>query len=52
VRTRITPHGGESKDAPAEWRSYHGGQATAARERDSAILYRDAKPFSIFKSDE
>jgi DNA helicase HerA-like ATPase len=51
VRTRITPHGGESKDAPTEWRSYHSGQAAASRERDGSILYRDARPFSIFKSD-
>ena len=49
VRQRITPHGGESKDAPAEWRSYHGAQAAAEREREGAILHRDARPFSIFK---
>jgi DNA helicase HerA-like ATPase len=52
VRQRITPHGGESKDAPAEWRAYHGAHAAASRERDSAILHRDARPFSIFKSDD
>ncbi len=52
VRQRITPHGGESKDAPAEWRSYHGSQAAASRERDSAILARNDRPFSIFKSDD
>lgn len=52
VRTRITPHGGESKDAPAEWRKHHSQQAADARERDGAVLYRDARPFSIFKSEE
>ncbi|HEX9039106.1 MAG TPA: ATP-binding protein [Ktedonobacterales bacterium] len=52
VRTRITPHGGESKDAPAEWREYHSAHASAARERDSAILARPDRPFSIFKSDD
>jgi len=50
VRTRITPHGGESKDAPAEWMRQFTGEAVAARERDSAPLHRDNKPFSIFKS--
>jgi DNA helicase HerA-like ATPase len=52
VRARITPHGGESKDAPAEWRAYHSDHATASRERDSAILARDARPFSVFKSED
>ena len=52
VRQRITPHGGESKDAPAEWRDYHGGQAATEREREGAILHRDARPFSIFKGEE
>jgi uncharacterized protein len=52
VRTRITLHGGESKDAPAEWRKYHSDHATATRERDSSILARNDRPFSIFKSDD
>jgi DNA helicase HerA-like ATPase len=50
VRARITPHGGESKDAPAEWMRQFTGEAVAARERDSAPLHRDNKPFSLFKS--
>jgi DNA helicase HerA-like ATPase len=50
VRPRISPHGGESKDAPAEWQRHFSGDATAARERDTAPLARDNKPFSIFKS--
>ena len=52
VRPRITPHGGESKDAPAEWRNYHSAHAFADRQRENAILHRNDRPFSIFKSDE
>jgi hypothetical protein len=49
VRPRITPHGGESKDAPEEWRRFFGTEHVAARARESAPLARDDKPFSIFK---
>ncbi|HLY31916.1 MAG TPA: ATP-binding protein, partial [Ktedonobacterales bacterium] len=49
VRSRITPHGGESKDAPDEWRRYFSAEAVADRERDTAPLHRDSKPFSLFK---
>ena len=51
VRPRITPHGGESKDAPAEWRSYLGGAGRRrARARDGASSHRDSHArFSIFK---
>ncbi|HEX8983297.1 MAG TPA: ATP-binding protein [Ktedonobacterales bacterium] len=52
VRSRITPHGGESKDAPAEWSAYHGAHATDERQRGAAILQRNDKPFSIFKSED
>ena len=51
VRQRITPHGGESKDAPAEWRAYHSGDAAAERQREDAILFRNTKGFSIYKSE-
>lgn len=50
VRSRVTPHGGESKDAPDEWQRHFTGEAAAARERDTAILHRDNKGFSLFKS--
>jgi DNA helicase HerA-like ATPase len=50
VRTRITPHGGESKDAPAEWLQHFGDEATAARARESAPPARDNNPISMFKS--
>ena len=43
VRPRITPHGGESKDAPAEW-SASSRQAVAARERDTAPLSATTSP--------
>jgi hypothetical protein len=49
VRPRITPHGGESKDAPEEWRRFFGSEQVAARAREAAPLARDDKPFSIFK---
>jgi hypothetical protein len=50
VRQRITPHGGESKDAPEEWQRHFGDDAIAARERETAPLARDNKPISIFRS--
>ncbi len=50
VRPRLTPHGGESKDAPDLWQQYFSGGAQEARRRDNAILATDDKPFSIFKS--
>ena len=49
VRPRITPHGGESKDAPAEWLAYHTPQQTAARDRETAILYQDNRGISPFR---
>jgi uncharacterized protein len=49
VRGRLTPHGGESKDAPAEWQRHFDGDLAASRARESAPLARDDKPFSIFK---
>ncbi len=49
VRSRLTPHGGESKDAPAEWQRHFEADLVATRARESAPLARDDKPFSIFK---
>ncbi len=49
VRTRITPHGGESKDAPAEWQAHFASDAVAARDRETAPLLRDNHGISIFK---
>ncbi len=50
VRPRLTPHGGESKDAPAEWLRHFSTESMTARERDAAPLRRGDKPFSILKS--
>ncbi len=50
VRTRLTPHGGESKDAPDLWQKHFSGGAQEARRRDNALPYTDDKPFSMFKS--
>ena len=49
VRTRVTPHGGESKDAPREWQAHFAEDAVTARAREEAPLLRDNKPISIFK---
>lgn len=49
VRSRLTPHGGESKDAPAEWQRHFDTEQVAARARETAPLARDNKPISIFK---
>ena len=49
VRPRVTPHGGESKDAPGEWLAHFDRDAVAARTRDSAPIARDDKPFSMFR---
>ena len=49
VRERITPHGGESKDAPAEWLARFSDDAVASRARDQALPQRDNKPFNLLK---
>ncbi len=40
VRPRITKHGGETIDAPAEWEKYFAKSNKAARERDEAKLVK------------
>jgi hypothetical protein len=50
VRARLTPHGGESKDAPDLWQRYFSDSSQEARRREGAILHRDERPFSLFKS--
>ncbi len=37
VRTRFTPHGGITKDAPAEWIGYYDETEQAKRDRSSAL---------------
>jgi DNA helicase HerA-like ATPase len=43
VRARLTEHGGETIDAPAEWLDYFGLSQSNAREQDAAILASPAK---------
>jgi hypothetical protein len=38
VRQRVTKHGGETIDAPGEWRKYFSASNREQRERDDAIL--------------
>jgi hypothetical protein len=49
VRSRVTPHGGESKDAPAEWLRHFDTDLATSRARETAPPARDDKPFSLFK---
>lgn len=49
VRERITPHGGESKDAPSEWQAHFGDEAATARDRETAPLARKNPGISMFK---
>jgi len=41
VRTRYSPHGAETSDAPAEWLSYFNDNEIARRERDKALLVQE-----------
>jgi DNA helicase HerA-like ATPase len=50
VRSRITPHGGESKDAPSEWQRHFGEESVTARVREAAPPLVSNNPISIFKS--
>ncbi|MBL8172609.1 MAG: ATP-binding protein [Acidobacteria bacterium] len=38
VRQRVTKHGGETIDAPAEWQKYFSASSVSAREREEAVL--------------
>jgi hypothetical protein len=38
IRERITRHGGETFDAPAEWAKWHSGDEREKRQQDTAIL--------------
>ena len=40
VRQRITKHGGETIDAPGEWRKYFSASSREKRERDSAPMVK------------
>ncbi|MGB9180130.1 MAG: ATP-binding protein [Pyrinomonadaceae bacterium] len=41
VRSRITEHGGETFDAPAEWAKWHTGEERTKREQDNAVVIKD-----------
>lgn len=40
VRPRLTEHGGETIDAPAEWAKYHSDRSRARREEENAVLIK------------
>jgi DNA helicase HerA-like ATPase len=42
VRPRITRHGGETFDAPAEWAKWHSGEEQEKRTQDNAVLIKPA----------
>ncbi len=49
VRTRITKHGGESKDAPDMWQQYFSNDAFESRKRSEAPLGNSNKGFNLLK---
>jgi DNA helicase HerA-like ATPase len=49
VRSRITRHGGETFDAPAEWAKWHTGEEKEKRTQDNAVL---GKPESTAKPEK
>ncbi len=48
VRTRHTPHGGESKDAPDMWRTYFNAEQQESKKRSEAPLNGN-KPFTLLR---
>src|SRR5918912_842162 len=40
VRERITKHGGETFDAPAEWAKWHSGEERQRRMQDNAVMVK------------
>ncbi|GAC1399981.1 MAG: DUF87 domain-containing protein [Ktedonobacteraceae bacterium] len=48
VRTRHTPHGGESKDAPDMWRTYFSADNQESKKRSEAPLNGN-KPFNLLR---
>jgi len=44
IRPRLTRHGGETFDAPAEWARWHTRDEQEHREQDAAVLAAPAKP--------
>jgi len=40
VRKRLTRHGGETIDAPAEWAKWHSSESRSRRDEESAVLVK------------
>ncbi len=49
VGTRITPHGGESKDAPDIWQKYFSPESQESRRRGEAPLNNNNKGFQLLR---
>lgn len=42
IRPRLTKHGGETFDAPAEWARWHSPEASSRREEESAVYLKES----------
>lgn len=42
IRSRLTKHGGETFDAPAEWAKWHSPEAASGREEESAVYMKES----------
>ncbi|MDX6696381.1 MAG: hypothetical protein QOF02_3984 [Blastocatellia bacterium] len=49
IRPRITRHGGETFDAPAEWAKWHTGEERDKRTQDTALLVKPASAKKVEK---
>jgi DNA helicase HerA-like ATPase len=49
VRPRITRHGGETFDAPAEWAKWHTGEERDKRTQDTSVLVKPASTKKVEK---
>ena len=49
IRPRITRHGGETFDAPAEWARWHTGEERDKRTQDTAVLVKPASTRKVEK---
>ncbi len=49
VRSRLTRHGGETFDAPAEWARWHTGEERDKRTQDNSVLVKPASTKKVEK---
>ena len=49
VRSRLTRHGGETFDAPAEWARWHTGEERDKRTQDNSVLVKPASAKKVEK---